>query len=170
MAQAKYSAQHVANFFLEKGNDESRAITPLKLLKLVYIAHGWNLALTGERLFPDRVEAWQHGPVIPSLYHEFKHYGKAPIDEYSTAFDLDSFDLTLPTIPNGDTRTSKILEYVWSAYKGFSGWQLRNKTHSSGSPWDQVYEDGCRDTEIPDDLVEAHYKERIGRYLDEASN
>lgn len=170
MASARYSAQHVANFFLEKGEDESRAITPLKLLKLVYIAHGWSLALSGVRLFDDRVEAWQHGPVIPSLYHEFKHFGKAPIDERASSFDLDSFDQMTPQIPSSDGQTLKILEYVWNAYKGFSGWQLRNKTHASGTPWDQVYEEQWRQIEIPDDLVEAHYKERIGRYLEESAD
>lgn len=170
MAKATYTPQHVANFFLEKGEDESRPITPLKLLKLVYIAHGWNLALVGQRLFEDRIEAWQHGPVIPSLYHEFKHYGKSPISERASLFDLDSFDFDTPSIPNKDSETLKILEYVWSAYKGFSGWTLRNKTHASGTPWDRVYEDGERDIEIPDNLVRDHYRERIGRYIDEAAS
>lgn len=170
MPSAPYSAQHVANFFLKKGEEEARPLTPLKLLKLVYIAHGWHLALTNTRLFEDEIEAWQHGPVIPSLYHEFKHYGKSPIDELASSFDLDSFDLNEPEIPKSDTKTLKILEYVWNSYKFLTGWTLRNKTHSTGGPWDQVYKDGEKGISIPDDIVKAHYEERIGKYLEAASN
>lgn len=165
----KYSPQHVANFFLAKGEDESRPITPLKLLKLVYIAHGWNLALVNERLFDDEIEAWQHGPVIPSLYHEFKHYGKRPIEERASIFDLDSFETETPEIPRSDAQTLKILDYVWDAYKGFTGWTLRNKTHASGTPWDKVYEDGKMGIVIPDEIVKTHYADRIGKYIEAAN-
>lgn len=50
----------------------------LKLIKLVYLAYGWSIALD-YRLFDEPIVAWKHGPVIRSLYHEFKHFGAAPI-------------------------------------------------------------------------------------------
>jgi len=61
----------VANYFLDLGLRESIPITPLKLQKLVYFAHGWYLGFTGEPLLNEGIQAWEYGPVIPSLYHDF---------------------------------------------------------------------------------------------------
>ncbi|MGB1235814.1 MAG: Panacea domain-containing protein, partial [Planktomarina sp.] len=135
-----YSAQHVANFFLRTAEGEGVRITPLKLLKLVYIAYGWFLALKKQRLFNDDIQAWQHGPVIPSLYHEFKHYGKGPILELATCFDLESFSVEEPSIPSKDADTALILSTVWKSYKDFTGWSLRELTHAAGTPWSKVYD------------------------------
>lgn len=165
MSNAMYSVQHVANFFLAKSDSEGRPLSSLKLLKLVYIAYGWVLALTGRKLFEDEIQAWQHGPVIPALYHEFKHFRSDPITVRASCFDLESFDFTCPEIPEDDRDIVLILERVWDAYKSFSAWTLRNKTHSAGSPWEQVYDASERETIIPDDVIEEYFKSRIGEYL-----
>ncbi|HGH1673838.1 TPA: type II toxin-antitoxin system antitoxin SocA domain-containing protein [Bacillus cereus] len=34
-------------------------------------AQGWSHAFTGNDLFEDNFQAWQHGPVIPDLYHRY---------------------------------------------------------------------------------------------------
>ena len=77
------SARAVANELIELAKQEGRAFTPLQLLKLVYIAHGWMLGLRQKPLIRDRIEAWKYGPVIPALYHDLKRYGadfvQAPI-------------------------------------------------------------------------------------------
>ncbi|MFD1703365.1 Panacea domain-containing protein [Methylopila henanensis] len=164
----KYTPQHIVNYFLTRAEREGRPLTPLKLIKLVYIAYGWVLALTGKRLFDEPIQAWQHGPVIPSVYHEFKHYGKRPIEDKATCFDLDTFDFTVPEIEASDKETKAILDKVWSAYKMFSGWSLRQKTHEPGTPWSQTYEEGVSDKEIPDTLIAPHFKKRIREILDAA--
>ena len=46
-----YSAKEIANYFLELS--AKKDISPLKIQKLVYIAHGWHLALYGEPLVQD---------------------------------------------------------------------------------------------------------------------
>jgi len=53
----------------------------MQLIKLVYIAHGWTLGLYNQPLIGKQVEAWTYGPVIPSVYHDFKHYGRDPITQ-----------------------------------------------------------------------------------------
>lgn len=40
--------------------------SPMKLQKLCYYAQGYALA-EGFELFPEDLQAWQHGPVIPEL-------------------------------------------------------------------------------------------------------
>lgn len=42
-------------------------IDPLKLQKLVYFAAGEYIALTGTPMFPEALEAWDHGPVVYDL-------------------------------------------------------------------------------------------------------
>ena len=85
----KDSALSVANYFVDKSLKETKALKPLKLMKLVYIAHGYMLAMLGYSVFSkrfDKVEAWKFGPVIPSVYHSFKRYGNQPITEKTGGF------------------------------------------------------------------------------------
>ncbi|WP_413154860.1 hypothetical protein [Bartonella sp. cb54] len=42
---ALYTVQQVANFFLDKGREENIPITQMKLIKIVYFAYGWVLAI-----------------------------------------------------------------------------------------------------------------------------
>jgi len=164
-----YSASHVANFMLDRAAKEGRPITQMKLLKLVYIAYGWYFALIGRRLFSEPIYAWQHGPVVRSLYDEFKHYGNMPIDGRSIEYDLDKMKISTPRIPSEDKDAQLILDKVWNIYKGYSAWQLREKTHEKDTPWAAVYDEDCRNTQIPDELIGPHFNEKIDAYLDAAT-
>ena len=60
----------IAKYFLAQADEEiGDLISNLKLQKLVYYAQGFYLALHDEALFPEDIEAWTHGPVVPVLYH-----------------------------------------------------------------------------------------------------
>ena len=70
-------ALSIANYFIELSQQDGRILRPLKLMKLVYIAHGYMLALldrSTDGTKRERVEAWQYGPVFPSVYYSFKNY------------------------------------------------------------------------------------------------
>lgn len=163
-----YTPQHVANYFLDKAEAECVPITPLKLIKLVYIAYGWVLALLGRRLFEEPIEAWKHGPVVPSLYHEFKHYRGDPITDDALFYDLDTGKAFRPTISADDTGMRSVLDKVWAAYKRFSGWALRQKTHETGTPWHQTYDPNIMSKPIPDHLIKPHFQQKIREILDAA--
>ena len=87
--KSKYYPSHIANYFLWRAWEEDINVTPMKLIKLIYIAYGWNLAINNERLFDEKILAWAYGPVIPSIYHEFKRFANKPVnkDEYSTDYN-----------------------------------------------------------------------------------
>jgi len=75
-----YSPAAVANNILWLARQEERPITIMKLLKLVYIVYGWVYAMTDRKVFKEPIQAWRHGPVVPSLYYQFQSFGSEPID------------------------------------------------------------------------------------------
>ena len=71
----KFTAIDIADYILQKHKNNNIAITPLKLMQLVYESYSWYLALTGNELFDEDIEAWTHGVVIQSIYREFTTKG-----------------------------------------------------------------------------------------------
>ena len=57
------TANDVAAYILERG-----PVSAIKLHKLLYYAQAWSLVWDDRPLFNDRIEAWAHGPVVPSVY------------------------------------------------------------------------------------------------------
>lgn len=151
-----YSSAKVANYFLDKASREGRALTPMQLLKLVYIAHGWNLGYQRGPLIGDQVEAWQYGPVIGSLYHSIKHYGSGAVTAKVPEFFFSS---TQPI----DSTTASLLDSVWQGYSQHSGLQLSTLTHQPNTPWDITWKrsGGARGAVIDNELIKRHYEEKI---------
>lgn len=151
-----YPVLTIADEILKIAKRAGKALTPLQLMKLTYIAHGWSLGFDRGDLFNNRIEAWKYGPVIPDLYRATKSYGRNPIP----------LDLVDDTSSGVDEDTRAFLENVYKTYEKFDGIQLSSLTHQSGTPWDTVFMDGVRGVEIPDELIERHYK----RLLSERKN
>ncbi len=138
----------IADAILKIAKSNNKSLTPLQLMKLVYIAHGWSLVLRRAPLFDDRIEAWKYGPVIPDLYQATKGYGRSPIP-------LDVIDDAPPAV---EADVQEFLEEVFRQYGNLSGYSLSSLTHKRGSPWQQVYEEGCLGIEIPSNLIKEHYE------------
>ncbi|MDY7095195.1 MAG: DUF4065 domain-containing protein [Acidobacteriota bacterium] len=151
-----YPSLAIANYFIDRGASEKDFMDPLRIQKLVYIAHGWYLAVYGEPLLKEKVQAWKYGPVIPSLYRNFKVYGNGPI--LDPALDLESFDVTIPQVPEDDTKARAVLDRVWELYRPYSGVRLSNLTHQPDTPWHAIWSqrsDGK--AKIPNDLIQNHF-------------
>lgn len=155
-----YSARVIANYLIrEKEIKDGVPPTPMQLLKLVYIAHGWNLAINNRPLIRDRIEAWRYGPVVPNLYHDLKQWGNTPVEQ----------PLPVPVSGTGNLSPEEreIVDEVLNAYGDLSGMQLSNLTHASDTPWHQVYfEEGGQDTDhapIANDLIKQHFMDLASR-------
>jgi uncharacterized phage-associated protein len=144
----------VANRLLELAEAKGDSLTPMQLLKLVYIAHGWMLGLYSKPLINERVEAWQYGPVIPALYGHLRQYRGAPVSKKIK---------TLFNNPELDDVENDVVKQVYDAYSKFSGVQLSRMTHADGTPWANTYERGSFGKVIPVDLIEDHYKQLAAR-------
>jgi uncharacterized phage-associated protein len=137
----------VANYFIQKGVKSNKPITQVQLQKLVYIAHGWHLALEKGPLFNDQVCAWKYGPVIPVLHKVFKGFGSSNIE-----FTTDFADLS----PNNE-ETKELLNVVWETYGSMPASKLIALTHKEGTPWHKVYQPNFMDTVIPNESIKQHY-------------
>lgn len=133
------NALSVANYFIELANRDNKPIQLLGLVKRVYIAHGFALALLGHGLLDprfDKVEAWKYGPVIPSVYHSFKQYKREAIKEPTIMLHQDesgAYDFITPVIDND--KDKMIIEMVWKRYRDYTDPSLVNLIHVDGSPW-----------------------------------
>lgn len=150
----------VANEFLDK----SEEISVLKLVKLCYIAQGFSLAIFNRPIFDDdRIEAWKYGPVIPSIYHEFKYFGKNNINKKSKFLAIDNgFDF-IEEIPKlTDENDKKIVQIVWNMYSKYSAGELIDMTHKKGTPWDIVYRQSKNEI-IPNQLIQKYYRMLVNK-------
>lgn len=165
-----YLPSHLANYFIWKANGKNgcKDLTVMKLIKLTYFAYAWVLALYDRKIFSERIEAWQHGPVIPSLYHEFKRFGQNPITSFSIYSDNpEQNKLEYPMIDEEDEDLFKILLVVWENYKDRDAIELSKITHENGSPWHNVYACG-ENKPLDDNLIKERAWIAINRYLREA--
>lgn len=78
-AMSQYTANDIALWILSEAEKQRIPITPMKLQKLLYYVQGCNLGMTGDPLFDDAIEAWPHGPVIPSVYRAYQQFGPKEI-------------------------------------------------------------------------------------------
>ncbi|MBD3342770.1 MAG: DUF4065 domain-containing protein [Candidatus Lokiarchaeota archaeon] len=115
------TAKTVADFIIHFYHLHGDCITNLKLQKLLYFAQGWYIALYDELLFEDEIQAWVHGPVVYTVYNEFKSFGSNPIT-------YEPLEISLPL------KVKKHLIEVIKAYGDFSAYQLSLITHQE-PPW-----------------------------------
>lgn len=123
MASARDTAAYLTH--LAQSGEERDPLTPLRLQKLLYYVQGWFLAVRKVPAFPERIEAWAHGPVVPDIYHELKQFGGK-----SFVIDIDA----LSPVPDLSDDERSIADEVWESYKDYSASKLREMTHRE-EPW-----------------------------------
>jgi len=138
------AAQYILNRARMTGDP---SLTPMQLLKLVYIAHGYMLGVYGRPLLNEAVEAWQYGPVVPSLYHQIKTYRSSPVAAVPGITEQVQFD----------QQEQQVLDFVTQVYGRHNGIVLSAATHQPGTPWQQTWSRFGKNAPISNDLIEAFY-------------
>lgn len=126
----------IANTFLKCGKEEEIDISPMKLQKLIYIFYKEMLQATREKILSERFQVWQYGPVLESVYKEFKKYGSKPIKDYYTDTKNVFYTLDLVSQPV----LGRVFERVWATYKTFDGISLSILTHGHDTAWSKALE------------------------------
>lgn len=153
----------VANEFLRVARKQQTSLDNMKLQKLAFYAHGWHLGLQHSPLLDEEVEAWTYGPVIPTIYHAFKHYGTQPITDEALEFDA-SGKLRPSHLPSGYDRDLCVT--VWNRYGSLTATQLSKLTHRPGTPWYTTWQcnkDHLRSVTIPNSVIEEYFAEQADK-------
>lgn len=141
----------------------SHICTHLELEKLVYMCYADYLYATHKKLFQDKIYAFKYGPVIESVYEQYK--GLKDIEEGLAIEQHLSEDYAkMPTrsrILFAEDGLSKIehIDKTLEKCSKLSATELVNITHVTGGPWDSVDKTSPY-TEIPDSVIlEKHFME-----------
>lgn len=164
----EYSALDIATWFIYKTNAEIKenqavndefevyeGLTHLKLQKLLYFAQGISLAKNNAVLFEDKIEAWEHGPVVKSVWKKFSSKGRNEI----TIDDVISENEVIRKI-EADTKTREVLYMTYDNFAIYTAWQLRNMTHVENGPWDKTFVSN-KNKEINIELIKEYFKTEI---------
>ena len=135
------NVREVARYLLlnQREAESAERITNMKLQKLCYYAQGIALVKLQQPLFSEDIEHWQHGPVVPVLWREYKGYGRDPIPIPDKALGEGLLD----------DEAKRLLDQVINDYGPLTAWELRNKTHTE-PPWNDT----------PDECAITHQKMR----------
>ena len=125
--------------------------TPMHVLKLVYLCHGWVLGLTDQPLVDEPVEAWRYGPVVPSVYRRYKSFGRDAI----TTVPIDRSGM----LGEQQREFTAVVEEV---YRDYSALELSSLTHQPDTPWDTTRRKYGIGAIIPNELIRKHYRELLG--------
>ncbi len=127
----KALATDLCNNVLQRAKAENIGITPMKLQKLMYYICRDYVLETGQLPISEQFEVWKYGPVLPSVYGEFRHFGANPITEYAKDARGHSYKVSEDENPI----ISKVIDIVWAKYKRKTGVELSQMTHLPGSGW-----------------------------------
>jgi uncharacterized phage-associated protein len=126
------------------------SVDNLKLQKLLYYSQAVHLVLHDKApLFPEAIEAWDYGPVVPPVYRAYKQYGieQIPMPDETVQTSLAEKEM-------------RSVDMVIACYGEMSGAMLINQTHKE-APWKDFYRSGRPSQVIPIEAMYSYFKEDL---------
>jgi uncharacterized phage-associated protein len=121
-----YTAGQISDWIISKFNgDAGDTLSPLKLQKLLYYCQAWHYTIFNQLLFKDKIEAWPHGPVVPSQFERFS-YLKKNDNMLSNISNVEKVTL--------EKDTEDLLNEVMDIYGQHTAYYLEQLTHKE-DPW-----------------------------------
>jgi len=117
-------------------------ITNLELQKLLYLAQlMYKRRYPNGKLVDTDFQAWDLGPVAPSLYHKAKVFGSEPVKNI------------FHSVENVDKELDVYLYDTCDKLKGKSAAYLVQMTHRTGGAWARYYRPDVSGVYIPDEAI-----------------
>jgi uncharacterized phage-associated protein len=128
------------------------AVSNLEINKILYLTHMMVLGRSDgtSSLVREYFQAWDYGPVLPSVYHRTKAFGNGYVQDVFRAF---------PSISG--TPEADVIEEAVSALSAVRPGQLIANTHWSEGAWAKFYRAGARGIVIPNDAILEEYRKRV---------
>ena len=146
----------VANKLISMSKE--KPLTHMQIQKLVYISHGWTLAIRDRILTIDDPEAWAFGPVYRLIWDNLRFAGPYPVTKKIPDADLAPYPGS--TLRGWNEEDKQIVDRVYQEYKHLEAFQLSALTHRERTPWRTVYQNGeGQDQYIPSFMIKEHFQE-----------
>lgn len=131
-----YNALDVADYIVHYCNTTGKKISHLQLQKILYYSEAKYL-VNNSNLFAEDISKWRLGPVVESVYHEYKTFGSANIGyvPQRLSFNADgTFEVTSfnPNVLKDDDK--KQIEGIVDKYITKNAFTLVRATHEH-YPW-----------------------------------
>lgn len=142
MNEGKYNVSDVARYVINYVNKNDDLISNLKLQKVLYFIQAKFLTDIGYPCFKEEIEAWNFGPVILSIYREYKRYGAGyipPIEKFYVYSD-DIFECKYVEYSDSviDDCDKEAINEMIDKCAVYSATQLVNITHNQ-TPWKKAF-------------------------------
>lgn len=153
MSGGPYDSRAIANEILSIAEGMDKKLTVMQLTKLVYLAHGWSLALLKRPLTANNPQAWQYGPVYPHVYKSFKKYQDMHIRDL--ARDKATGQPYVAFLKDDE---KSILSSVVSSYGDMHAFQLSDIMHRENTPWKYTIDNYGLYKDIPQLVIQEHFE------------
>lgn len=144
------TALNIANYMLSK-----KVLTPKQVQKILYYAYSIYLIKYNDeynennmnRLFNDKIEAWEHGPVIRDVYDRIKYF----------AYSYESISYN-KEVQLSNKKIENFINKILTVYGQYSGYELEKMTHNE-TPWQLAMAKG-RNKVITDQSIYEYYSNK----------
>jgi uncharacterized phage-associated protein len=130
-----FSPVTVSNNILKRAFNEDVSVSPMKLQKLLYFIASDYAKATKKPLLSEPFQAWDYGPVVRSVYDEFRSFGGGPIRKFAKDAQGKARIIKESSYPEFE----ETLDRVWSHTKDLSAVRLSRITHLRDSAWFKTF-------------------------------
>ena len=131
-----YAAKEVADYVVSKCINDGCPVSNLQLQKILYFLQVGSFHAGRGTAFGDEMEAWQFGPVVPSVYYRYGRYGAMPITEAYSTVNISEEDRA-------------IFDPIIEEKRSMPPWELVVDSHREGGPWERNYGGRSKRNPIP---------------------
>lgn len=159
-----YSPTMIANNILSRSFAEKAYMSPMKLQKILYFVASEYQKATKQPLLEEPFSTWAYGPVVYSVYDEFRRFSKGNIDRYAR----DARGGVFVIDESQDIELKVALDRVWDKTKKMGAVELSEITHFQDSAWDKAFQDDKPVLDSADIAEDNTYRVRLGLEVAEA--
>ena len=129
-----YPVIELAKYIVLKCIRDKCPISNLQLQKILYYIQREFLQKYSKPAFPEMIEAWPFGPVVPDVYYYFCGAGAMRIGICD-----EPAEEVIQSIPENERR---MIDRIIETKRILNPWDMVSETHKPGGAWDSVYRGG----------------------------
>lgn len=124
-------ARDLADYIISKCCEDNEPINNLVLNHLLYSIQLNYISITNKFLFPEDIEAWGFGAVVPDVYYTHCGNGVMPLTMslHNTSFYTSNLSST----------TQNLINKTISSERKFKPWEFKNLLYNDNSVWAEAH-------------------------------